>query len=1091
MTDEPEVLAWWNDRGIAAKSVERDSPPFVFFEGPPTANGKPGIHHVASRSFKDLYPRYKTMRGFKVLRRAGWDTHGLPVEVEVEKKIGSKGKKDIETFGIAEFNQLCHHSVFSYIEDWNKLTERIGFWIDLEHPYITYTNNYMETCWWILKDLWERDFLYEAYRTTMHCPRCNTSLADHEVSLGMREDVDDPSVWPKFRALADELASREITDDPRPVSFLAWTTTPWTLPANVGVCVKPGATYALVEAPARYGKPDGPRELFFLAEALVEANFVEGTFSVVRTLPAEALVGLHYEPLFHGHIPKGTDMSDAFRVIADDYVSLEDGTGIVHQAPAYGDLEYGLRYGLPTVFSAGLDGLIFDDVRFADGGEEPPEDSGPLAEGEEPREIAGLFFKDADPIITRRLTMSGSMFRSGRVTHAYAFCWRDDTPLLFYAKNSWYIRTTLIKDKLVGNNKKINWVPKTIGTGRFGKWLENNIDWSLSRERYWGCPLPIWQSKDGDQICVGSVAELGQLAGRDLSGLDLHRPFIDEIAFERDGKTYNRVPYTIDCWFESGAMPYAQWHYPFENQKEFLENFPADFICEALDQTRGWFYTLHAIAALLTDTGGNGRRPGPLADRFPDSPAFRNCVVLGLLTDKFGKKMSKTGKNAVDPWSVLDNQGADALRWYLYWSGPSDQTKAFDADKVTEVLRAFFMTLSNTWNFFELYAKVDSPDLSQPFSLSERPEIDRWLIADLQRLIRTTTEALDRYDAMTATRAIQTFVVDHLSNWYVRNNRRRFWRSEDDRDKLAAYHTLYEALATVSKLMAPMAPFMAEEIHRGLVVPRDASAAESVHLSDWPSAGPAKADQSLLDAMDLALRIVELGRAARAQSQIRTRQPLPELIVRVGTAAQRDALRRLEGLVLRELNVKNLTLLDVNTRFVTYTIKPNLPVVGKILGKDMRNLQAALDALDPYEVVDNVQRGAMTEVHVSGRTVALEGNAFLISVKSPEGYSAVEDAGLLAALRTELTEELLSEGRVRELVRHIQEARKKKGLEITDRIRLRVDAAPELQTAIDALRDYITEETLAIGIELTSEFGDEDIAIAIDGYSVRFVIERA
>jgi isoleucyl-tRNA synthetase len=1017
------------------------------------------------------------MRGHRVLRRAGWDTHGLPVEVEIEKKIGSKGKKDIETFGIAEFNRLCKESVFSYIGDWNKLTERIGFWIDLEHPYITYTNNYMETCWWILKDLWERDFLYEAYRTTMHCPRCNTSLADHEVSLGMRDDVDDPSVWPKFRARIDELAARGITSDPRPVSFLAWTTTPWTLPANVGVCVKPGAVYALAEAPARHGKPDGPRELFLLAEALVEATFVEGTFSVVKTVAAEDLVGLHYEPLFHGHVPQGTDMSGAFRVIADDYVSLEDGTGIVHQAPAYGDLEYGLRYGLPTVFSAGLDGTIYPDVRF-------------VADSDETPDIAGLFFKDADPIITKTLTTTGSMFRSGRVTHAYAFCWRDDTPLLFYAKNSWYIRTTVIKDKLVGNNQKINWVPKTIGTGRFGKWLENNIDWSLSRERYWGCPLPIWQSEDGDQICVGSVAELGELAGRDLTELDLHRPFIDEITFEKNGKVYKRVPYTIDCWFESGAMPYAQWHYPFENQQEFLENFPADFICEAVDQTRGWFYTLHAIAALLTDTGGDGRRPGPLADRFPDSPAFKNCVVLGLLTDKFGKKMSKSRGNVVDPWSVLDNQGADALRWYLYSSGPPDQTKAFDIDKVTEVLRTFLMTLSNTWKFFELYANIDKPDFSQPFPLAERPEIDRWLIADLQRLIETATEALDRYDAMTASRAIQSFVADHLSNWYVRNNRRRFWRSEDDRDKLAAYHTLYEALATMSKLMAPMAPFMAEEIHRGLVVPRDATAAESVHLTDWPTADPAKADKPLIEAMDLALRIVELGRAARAQAQIRTRQPLPELIVRVPSLVQSDALRRLESLILRELNVKRLTLLDVNTRFVSYTVRPNLPVVGRILGKDMRHLQAALDAHDAYEIVDNIHRGTPTEVQVAGRAVMLEPDAFLISVKSPEGFSAVEDAGLLAALRTELTEELLAEGRVRELVRHIQEARKKKGLEITDRIRLRIDAAPELQAAIDGLRDDIGEETLATDIDLTDGFEGEDAAITIDGYAARFAVER-
>jgi isoleucyl-tRNA synthetase len=1049
---------------------------YVFFEGPPTANGKPGIHHVAARAFKDLYPRYKTMRGYKVLRRAGWDTHGLPVEVEIEKKIGSKGKQDIERFGIAEFNRLCKESVFSYIGDWNKLTERIGFWIDLEHPYITYTNDYMETCWWILKDLWDRGFLYEAYRTTMHCPRCNTSLADHEVSLGMREGVDDPSVWPKFRARADELAARGITSDALPVSLLAWTTTPWTLPANVALCVKPGAAYALVEAPARHAQPDGARELYVLAEGLLAATFAEGTFSVVKRLAAEDLVGLHYEPLFQGHVPEGTDLAGGWRVIADDFVSLEDGTGIVHIAPAYGDLEYGQRYSLPTVFSVDLTGAMFPDVRFV------ADESSP--------DIGGLFFKDADPIITRTLAKHGSMFRSGRVAHAYPFCWRDGTPLLFYAKNSWYIRTTLIKDRLLANNDKINWVPDHIRTGRFGKWLENNIDWSLSRERYWGCPLPIWQSDDGDKICVGSVAELGRLAGRDLSGLDLHRPYVDEIAFERDGKTYRRVPYTIDVWFESGAMPYAQWHYPFENQKEFLENFPADFICEAVDQTRGWFYTLHAIAALLTDTGNEGRPPGPLADRFPDSPAFRNCVVLGLLTDKFGKKMSKSTGNVVDPWSVLDNQGADALRWYLYSSGPPDQTKAFDVDKVTEVLRTFLMTLSNSWNFFELYAKVDRPDLSRAVPVEARPEIDRWLIADLQRLIETTTEALDRYDAMTASRAIQTFVIDHLSNWYVRNNRRRFWKSEDDRDKLAAYHTLYEALATVVKLMAPMAPFMAEEVYRGLVATRDPAPAESVHLTDWPAPDAAKADRTLIDAMDLVLRVVELGRSARAQAQIRTRQPLPELIVRVGSEWQRGALRRFEQLVLRELNVKRMTLLDVNTRFVSYSIRPNLPVVGKILGRETKLFQPAIDVVDSYAIVDNVHRGTATDVRVGDRAVSLPPDAFLISAKSPEGFSAVEDGGFMVALRTEITEDLVREGRVRELVRHVQEARKKKGLEITDRIRLHVDAVPELQQAVDALRDYIAEETLAVGIDLSSSLAGEDASITIDGYAARFAIER-
>lgn len=1076
---ELAVMANWQSAAIAALSMKglREAMPYVFFEGPPTANGKPGIHHVAARSFKDLYPRYQTMRGHRVLRRAGWDTHGLPVEVEIEKKIGSKGKQDIEKYGIAEFNRLCRESVFSYIGDWNKLTERIGFWLDLDDAYITYENNYIETCWWILKDLFERGFLYESYRSTMHCPRCNTSLADHEVKLGTRDEVDDPSVWPKFRAWQEELAARGIVtkNEQRPVSFLAWTTTPWTLPANVALCVKPGAKYVLVDAPARHSQPDGPRELYIVAAALAALTFEGGNYHVVRPITPLELVGLRYEPLFHAYVPETEDAERAYRIIADDFVSLEDGTGIVHIAPAYGDLEYGQRYDLPTLFSVDLSGKMYPEVRLIAGEEESPE-------------LAGLFFKDADPLITRALTRNGRMFRSGRVTHAYQFCWRDDTPLLRYAKNSWYIRTTWIKDKLLRNNDKINWVPASIGKGRFGNWLAENVDWSLSRERYWGCPLPIWESDDGKKICIGSVEELSRLSGRDLSDLDLHRPYVDEITFEHEGQTFRRVPYTIDVWFESGAMPYAQWHFPFEHQQEFYDNFPADFICEAVDQTRGWFYTLHAIAALLTDTGDGVRPPGPLAARFPDSPAFKNCVVLGLLTDREGKKMSKSRGNVVDPWAILNDQGADALRWYLYSSGPAGESKAFDVQKVTEVLRVFLMTLSNTWAFFELYAKVDEPDLSTSIPIQDRPEIDRWILADLHRVIRATTEALDRYDAMSATRGVQAFVVDRVSNWYVRNNRRRFWKSVDDRDKLSAYQTLHDVLVTVAKLIAPLAPFMAEEIYRGLVVTRDPSATESVHLTAWPAADPAVIDESLLADMDLVLRVVELGRAARAEVQVRTRQPLQELIVRVGSEPERAALQRLQALILRELNVKALTLLDVNTRFVSYVIRPNLPVVGRLFGKDTPRLKAILETMDAYTIVDNVHRGTPTTVTVDDRTVELDPSAFLVTVKSPEGFSAIERDGLLVALNTNLTPELIAEGRVRELVRHIQEARKNAGLQVTDRIRLYIDAPAELSPAIEANRDYIGEETLAT--EIGSGEGNAMVSATIDEHLVRFSIAR-
>ncbi len=1080
-SSERSLCDWWGASGIPAKSMSLNAQShFVFFEGPPTANGKPGIHHVAARSFKDLYPRYQTMRGHRVLRRAGWDTHGLPVEVEIEKKIGSKGKQDIEKYGIAEFNRLCRESVFNYIGDWNKLTERIGFWLDLDDAYITYTNPYIETCWWILKDLWDRGFLYESYRSAMHCPRCNTSLADHEVKLGTRDEVDDPSVWPKFRAIREDLIARGIIGggETRPVSFLAWTTTPWTLPANVALCVKPDARYVLVEAPARHSQAEGPRELYIVAEALAAATFAEETWSVVQTLAPSDLVGLRYEPLFDAYVPEDEDVTRAYRVIADDFVSLEDGTGIVHIAPAYGDLEYGQRYGLPTIFSVDLAGAMYPQVRLAGHEEESPN-------------LTGLFFKDADPIITRTLTRTGRMFRSGRVTHAYQFCWRDDTPLLRYAKNSWYIRTTLIKDKLLRNNEKINWVPASIGKGRFGNWLAENVDWSLSRERYWGCPLPIWESDDGAKICIGSVEELSRFAGRDLRDLDLHRPYVDEITFEHEGRTYRRVPYTIDVWFESGAMPYAQWHFPFEHQQEFYENFPADFICEAVDQTRGWFYTLHAIAALLTDTGGDGRPPGPLADRFPDSPAFKNCVVLGLLTDREGKKMSKSRGNVIDPWSILDDQGADALRWYLYSSGPAGESKAFDVTKVTEVLRAFLMTLSNTHRFFELYAKSDQPDLTNRIPIGDRPEIDRWLLADLARVVAATTDALDRYDAMSATRGIQSFVIDRLSNWYVRNNRRRFSRSTDTLDKQAAYQTLYETLVTIAKLIAPMAPFLAEELYRELVVARVPSAPESVHLTEWPEADADALDEPLLAAMDLVLRVVELGRAARGQAQIRVRQPLPELLVRVASENDRAALRRFEPLILRELNVKLLTSLDVNTRFISYVIRPNLPVVGRILGKDTPRLAAALNELDPNVVVDNVHRGAPTEVRIGDRVVSLDPTAFLISVNSPPGYSAMENDGILAALKTEVTEDLIAEGRVRELVRHIQEARKRAGLEVTDRIRLRLRLPEDLAEALRIHRIYVAEETLATQIVASmNEDATDGVLVSIDEYTVRIAIER-
>ena len=1054
---ERAVAAFWAEREIFKKSLEKPSPAgdYIFYEGPPTANGKPGVHHVISRAFKDLFPRYKTMQGYHVGRKGGWDTHGLPVELEIEKKLGFSGKGDIERFGIAEFNKLAKESVFRYIQDWNAMTERIGFWLDLDDPYVTYENSYIESCWWVMKSLWDRGLLFEDYKVTMHCPRCNTSLADHEVSQGFKDDVDDPSVWPKFPAHRGGLLERGLlgTDETRPVYVMAWTTTPWTLAANTALAVKGDAEYGLFEAPAAYSQPDGEgdTELYIMATALAERVFGEGNFQTLETFSGDALVGLTYDPVLRGRVPGGADVSTGFRVIADDFVSLDDGTGVVHIAPAYGDLDIGKVHGLPTLFSVDLTGEVYPEVKPLDA----PEGEGPYT---------GEFFKRADRAIAEDLTARGLLFREARVKHAYPFCWRCDTPLLYYAKSSWYIRTTAVKDKLLTNNQKINWYPEHVKNGRFGRWLENNVDWALSRERYWGAPLPVWVSEDGqDAVCVGSVKELEELTGEDLSGLELHRPYVDEVTFQRDGRTYRRLPYTVDVWFETGAMPYAQLHYPFENRDELKENFPADFICEAIDQTRGWFYSLHAVATLLTDSGDDAgmRQPGVLAEVAPDSPAFKNVIVLGHITDEKGEKMSKSRGNAVDPWDVLDAQGADALRWYLYASSPPGASKRFSQALVEETLRDFFMTLWNTYSFFVLYANLDEPDLAQEVPVSERPEIDRWLVAKRHALVREVTERLDGYDPTGASRAVRDFVVDDLSNWYVRRNRRRFWKSESDTDKLAAYETLHEVLVTVAQLMAPMAPFLSEHLYQNLVVTLQPDAPESVHLTEWPVYDAALIDEALLRDMNALQRVVELGRGARAASGMKTRQPLPEVLVRVRSEEELAGLKRLEDQLLEELNVKSANYLDVHADFVDYTVKPNLPRVGKRLGKLIPELKRALAETDGREIARNIRNGKETVLELNGEPHTFEPEAFLTEAKSPEGYAALEERGYLAALNTQLTPELVQEGLVRDAVRLVQNARKNAGLEVSDYITLGLQAAGTLREALEKHRATLQNEVLA------------------------------
>lgn len=1015
-TLEDEIAAWWEAHGIVKKTLDHGdaSRPFVFFEGPPTANGRPGIHHVEARSSKDIMVRFNRMLGKKVIgARGGWDTHGLPVELEVEKKLGFAGKPDIEKYGITEFNAACRQSVWDYIQEWEKLTQRIAFWIDLEDPYITYDNKYIESLWWIFKQLHERELLYRDYKVTMHCPRCGTSLSDHEVAQGYQDNTDDPSVWVRFRHTpSDHALDAQVAD----AAFLAWTTTPWTLPANAGLAVNPEATYVLAEH-------EGQR--YILAEALVGAVLGETATTLASFVGAD-LRGLRYTPLFPGVGDNGAaiDLSSAHRVVADEFVSLEDGTGIVHIAPAYGDLEIGRKYGLPTLFSVDLAGKVLSSF--------------------ESFGFAGLFFKEADPKITRYLKEQGLLFKSGRVLHTYPFCWRCKTPLLFYAKQSWYIRTTALKQQLIANNKKINWVPEHIQAGRFGNWLENNIDWAISRERYWGTPLPVWTCDSCQHIdVVGSLAELGERWGQDTANLDMHRPFVDAPTWscpECEAGTMQRIPDVADCWFDSGAMPVAQWHYPFENQALFEVAGQADFISEAIDQTRGWFYTLHAVSTLLFDR-----------------PAYKNVICLGHLLDGKGEKMSKSKGNIVSPWEMVEKYGADAVRWYMFAAGQPYNPRRFSADLVSESLRQFLLTLWNTYSFFTTYANVDgwTPELAQ----GDLAAIDRWALARLNALVRDVRNDLSNYDMNTPAKRLEQF-VDELSNWYVRRNRRRFWGSEMNGDKQAAYSTLYTCLVTISKLMAPFTPFVAESLYQNLVRSHDQTAAESVHMALYPESNLALIDEELIRKTDLLLKAVSLGRAARKNAGMRVRQPLSEVLVRLPRGEQLDEL---SAELSDELNIKSVRWLGVGDGLVSYRFKPNLRSVGKKFGKLVPALREVLANLSSEQAADaahKVETGASFEVTVEGETLTLAADDVLMEASSPEGYAVAEGEGLLVALVTTLTDELLREGIAREIVRNLNDARKAADLAITDRINATLGTEVDLATVVAEYAEYIKAETL-------------------------------
>ena len=1002
---DADILKQWNEKDVfkRTESERKDAPLFMMYEGPPTANGSPGIHHVLARVFKDVICRYRTMKGYRVQRKGGWDTHGLPVELEVEKELGLKTKRDIEEYGIEAFNQKCRDSVFRYVMEWETMTDRIGYWVDMEDPYVTLHNNYIESGWWMLKTLWDRDLLYQTMRGTPHCPRCVTSLSSHEVALGYRENTPDPSVFIKFQV--DTAASADKADvlaklgtENLPVFLLAWTTTPWTLPGNTGLAVDENADYSIVEM-----DDDTGRHRLVLAEALLAAN-MRGEHTVVGTIKGSELVGLGYTPLYNpadfgtqvrrfvrrpgpggGMVSELEDGGEfAPKVISAEFVSLDDGTGIVHIAPAFGDEDLGVgrEKELAFVQPVDLQGIITGNYPFA-----------------------GKFVKTADKEIMADLTERGLLFHHDIYRHTYPFCWRCDTPLLYYAKSSWYIRTSALKDDLVGGNDTINWYPEYIKEGRFGEWLRNNVDWAISRERYWGTPIPIWQCQTCNHtVCVGGVDELRSMAvangALSADTLDLHRPYVDNVVLtctqEGCSGEMRRVPEVMDAWFDSGAMPFAQYHYPFDNDSIDTDGrFPADYICEAVDQTRGWFYSLHALSTLLKG-----------------QPAYKNVICLGLILDEKGRKMSKRVGNVVEPLGVLDEHGADALRWYLFTASHPGEPRRFSAKLVSETLRRVMLTLWNVHSFFTSYAEIDKFDPSQkPADWKPDNELDSWILSELNTLITQVDGHMDGYDPTNAGRRIQEF-IDQLSNWYVRRSRRRFWRNEGDTDKLSGYVTLHTCLVTIAKLMAPLAPFVAEEIYQNLVCSVDPSAPDSVHLADYPVADPSLIDEPLMEATRLAMRVASMGRGARSKAGLKVRQPLANVFVKVRVPAERDYIDQVRPQVLEELNIKDIQV-----------IEDDAPLVK----------QAQEEAGDQTETIVSV-----------------------------DNFTASLDGDYMVAVDGAITPELAEEGLAREVVHRIQGMRRSANFDVTDRIVTYYQGPSEFMTVMQgAFADYIRDETLS------------------------------
>ncbi len=1030
---EERVLERWRESDVFARSLSNrsGSPVWSFYEGPPTANGKPGSHHVLSRVFKDIYPRYRTMRGYQVPRKAGWDCHGLPVELEVEKELEISSKREIEELGIAEFNRRCRESVFRYVADWDRLTERIGFWIDLDDPYVTMTNDYIESVWWSLRQSWDSGRLYQAHKVVPYCPRDQTALSSHEVTYeGAYREVEDPAVYVKL-PVTEPVPSDQIPESPLEPgdNLLVWTTTPWTLISNAAVAVGPEIEYVR----AREGG-----EVYVVARALVERVLGEDA-EVLAHLPGTALAGTRYEPPFAyvtDYGPRGHTVLEA------DFVTTDEGTGLVHTAIAFGEDDFALgeRYGITLQNPVRLDGTF--DERVTD--------------------FAGRFVKEADDDIVRALDASGRLHRAERYEHSYPHCWRCGTPLLYYAKSSWYIRTTEVRDRMLAENEATGWYPEHIKHGRFGKWLEGNVDWALSRERYWGTPLPVWEctaERCSERFCAGSVADVRDRGGEVPD--DLHRPYIDEVTLrcEACGGEMRRVEEVIDTWYDSGSMPFAQFHYPFEGEEEFGERFPADFISEAIDQTRGWFYSLLAVSTLVFDRS-----------------SYRNCVCLGLILDPEGQKMSKSRGNVVDPWDVIGRHGADAFRWYLLTAQQPWAGYRFSTETIGESLRQFLLTLWNTYSFLVLYANADGASREElAAAQASETDLDRWVLSRLQATTRTVIERMDDFDCTTAGRAIADY-VEELSNWYVRLSRRRFW----DGDR-AALGTLRHCLIEVVKLLAPFVPFVADDIHDNL------AGGDSVHLQDFPQPDEALADPDLESAMVAVRRTVELGRTARGDSRIKMRQPLRRAIV-VANEAEREAISAHSPLVASELNVREIEFVATESELVGYEVKPNYRTLGPRFGKDMPLLAAAVGALDAEGVATAIREGREVGVNVGGRDHTLGPDDMTLVMKPLEGYQVEAAAGHAVALELEIDDELRREGLAREVVHAVQNARREAGLEVTDRISLTLGGDDDLVAAARAHEAYVTGETLATSV---SYDGAGDGAATIEGRELQIGVERS